>query len=205
MTGFPASLERLVQLFGRLPGIGRKSATRMALKLLLSPEVECAELADAIVDARTKTIGCSICGGLTEDDPCAICTDERRDGSAVCVVERPSDILALERTGRFRGRYHVLGGLLSPLDGIGPENLRIDRLLDRLDGAREHTRPAVTEIILALNPTAEGEATALYVARLLSRRGINVTKLASGLPVGGELDLADELTLGTALDERRVI
>ncbi len=199
MIGFPASLERLVQLFTRLPGIGRKSATRMALKLLTSPEAECAELAGAIMDARTRTIGCSICGGLTEDDPCAICSDARRDPSTVCVVERPSDILALERTGRFRGRYHVLGGLLSPLDGIGPENLRIDRLLDRLEGK------TIAEIILALNPTAEGEATALYVARLLSQRGINVTKLASGLPVGGELDLADELTLGTALDERRAV
>jgi recombination protein RecR len=199
MTGFPASLERLVQLFARLPGIGRKSATRMALKLLASSEAECAELAGAIVHARTRTIGCAICGGLTEDDPCSICSDVRRDSSVVCVVERPSDILALERTGRFRGRYHVLGGLLSPLDGIGPENLRIDQLLRRLEGE------AISETILALNPTAEGEATALYLARLLAQRRIKVTKLASGLPVGGDLDLADELTLGTALDERRPV
>jgi len=197
MAGFPPALDRLVQTLGRLPGIGRKSATRIALKLVSSSEAECGELASAIVEARSRTIRCSECGSFTEEDPCSICTDARRDPSVICVVERASDVLAIERTGRFRGRYHVLGGLLSPLDGIGPENLRIDSLLARV------TASAIGEVILALNPTAEGEATALYLARLVGSHGATVSRLASGLPVGGELDLADELTLGTALEERR--
>jgi recombination protein RecR len=194
---FPPSLERLVQILARLPGIGRKSATRIALKLVDSSEADCRELARTIVEAREKTIGCSVCGSLTESDPCSICSDTRRDSSVICVVERPSDVIALERTSRFRGTYHVLGGLLSPLDGVGPEDLRFDALV------RRASRDDVTEIILAFNPTAEGEATALYLARLLSAHGVRVTKLASGIPVGGDLDLADELTLGTALEERR--
>ena len=197
MTLFPPSLERLVLILGRLPGIGRKSATRIALKLVASSEADCRELARAIVEASEKTIGCSRCGALTESDPCGICMDPRRESAVICVVERPSDIIALERTSRFRGRYHVLGGLLSPLDGIGPENLRLDSLTER---ARADE---VSEVILALNPTAEGEATSLYLARLLAETDVRVTKLASGIPVGGDLDLADELTLGTALEERR--
>jgi len=197
VASLPPALERLIALFSRLPGIGRKSATRIALRLIDSSEAECREFARAIVDARERTKSCSICGGLTEDDPCSICTDARRDASLVCVVERGSDIFALERTGRFRGRYHVLGGLLSPLDGVGPEDLRLNALLDRARGS------GLSEIILALNPTAEGEATSLYVAKLLTPAGVRVTKLASGLPVGGDLELADELTLGTALEERR--
>jgi recombination protein RecR len=199
MTGYPRSLDQLIQLLARLPGIGRKSAARMALRLVSSPEAECAALASAIVEARAKTIPCSLCGGLTEDDPCGICRDARREAGLVCVVERPSDVLALERTGRYRGRYHVLGGLLSPLDGIGPEDVRLDALVARARGGD------LKEVILALNPTSEGEATAIYVARLLSPLGVRVTRIASGLPVGGDLDLADELTLGTALDERRDI
>lgn len=197
MTLFPPSLERLVLILGRLPGIGRKSATRIALKLVASSEADCRELARAIVEASEKTIGCSRCGALTESDPCGICMDPRRESAVICVVERPSDIIALERTSRFRGRYHVLGGLLSPLDGIGPENLRLDSLAARARGDE------VSEVILALNPTAEGEATSLYLGRLLAGTDVRVTKLASGLPVGGDLDLADELTLGTALEERR--
>ncbi|MBM3306921.1 MAG: recombination protein RecR [Candidatus Eisenbacteria bacterium] len=197
MTAFPPSLERLVQLLSGLPGIGRKSATRIALRLVGSSEPECAELARAIVAARANTRPCSACGSLTEDDPCAICRDARRDGGVLCVVERASDVLALERTGRFRGRYHVLGGLLSPLDGVGPEDIRLTSLVDR---ARSGD---VKEVILALNPTSEGEATSLYAARLLANLGVRVTRIASGLPVGGDLDLADELTLGAALDERR--
>jgi recombination protein RecR len=197
MIAFPPSLERLVQLLSGLPGIGRKSATRIALRLIGSSEAECAELSRAIVDAKTRTGACSVCGGLTEDDPCAICRDVRRDAGLVCVVERASDVLALERTGRFRGRYHVLGGLLSPLDGLGPEDIRLAALVTR---AKEG---GVREVILALNPTSEGEATSLYTAKLLSNIGIRVTRIASGLPVGGDLDLADDLTLGTALDERR--
>lgn len=199
MIGFPASLERLIRQLSTLPGIGRKSATRIALRLIDSTEAECRELANTIVEARLRTSACSICGSLTEDDPCRICTDTRRDPTSLCVVERGSDVLALERTGRFHGRYHVLGGLLSPLDGVGPENLRIRELLDRIG------RDSVREVILALNPTAEGEATSLYVARRVASLGARVTRLASGLPVGGELDLADELTLGRALEERRDI
>lgn len=199
MTAFPPGLERLVQLLTKLPGIGRKSATRIALRLVESSKAECREFAGSIVDARERTRKCTSCGGLTEEDPCSICRDARRDGALVCVVERPSDILALERTGRYQGRYHVLGGLLSPLDGIGPDDLRIDQLAERAaDGS-------LKEVILALNPTAEGEATSLYAAKLLAPLDVRVTRLASGLPVGGDLDLADELTLGTALEERRDI
>lgn len=197
MPLFPPSLERLVLILARLPGIGKKSATRIALKLVGSSEADCRELARAIVEASEKTVACSTCGALTEDDPCPICTDPRREEGVICVVERPSDLIALERTSRFRGRYHVLGGLLSPLDGVGPEDLSIPRLAER---AKEE---AVSEVILALNPTAEGEATSLYLARALEPCGVRVTKLASGIPVGGDLDLADELTLGTALEERR--
>jgi recombination protein RecR len=197
MAVFPPTLDRLVQILSRLPGIGRKSATRIALKLMSSSKADCAELARAIVEAREKTLKCSQCGALTEVDPCRICTDPRRDRSVVCVVERPSDVIAFERTSRFRGRYHVLGGLLSPLDGIGPEDLRITSL------AKRACTPEVQEIILALNPTAEGEATSLYIAKLLSDSSVRVSKLASGIPVGGDLDLADDLTLGTALEERR--
>ncbi len=197
MYSFPPSLDRLVQLMSRLPGIGRKSATRIVLRLVDSTEAECRELARSIVEARERTRRCSLCGALTEDDPCPICSDPRRDATLVCVVERPSDVLALERTGRYCGRYHVLDGLLSPLDGIGPEELRIDALVSKAGegGPRE--------VILALNPTAEGEATALYLGKLLTPLGVKVSRLASGLPVGGDLDLADELTLGTALEQRR--
>lgn len=197
MYCFPASLDRLIQLMSRLPGIGRKSATRIVLRLLDSSDAECRELARAIVDARERTRRCSACGGLTEDDPCSICTDARRDAGLVCVVERASDILALERTARYNGRYHVLNGLLSPLDGIGPDELRIDDLVSRAAAGD------LREVILAVNPTAEGEATSLYLGKLLSPLGVRVSRLASGLPVGGDLDLADELTLGTALDQRR--
>jgi recombination protein RecR len=199
MRDFPPSLERLVRLFQTLPGIGRKSATRIALRLLESSEAECRDFAAGILEAKERIVYCSECGGLTEVDPCAICSDPGRDAGVVCVVERPSDVLALERTGRYRGRYHVLGGVLSPLDGVGPDDLRIDGLLALARSGR------LKEIIFALNPTAEGEATALYLAKLLTPLGVRVTRLASGLPVGGDLDLADELTLGTALDERREI
>jgi recombination protein RecR len=197
MAAFPPTLERLVQLLSALPGIGRKSATRIALRLVESPRAECDELARVIVAAKANTRPCSVCGSYTEDERCGVCADARRDQSVICVVERASDVPALERTGRFRGLYHVLGGLLSPLDGVGPENLRLDSLASRA-GAQD-----VREVILALNPTSEGEATALYVARLLSGARVRVTRIASGLPVGGDLDLADDLTLGAALEERR--
>ncbi len=197
MYSLPPALDRLIQLMSRLPGIGRKSATRIVLRLIGSSEAECRELARAIVDAKERTRRCSVCGALTEDDPCAICSDARRDSSLVCVVERASDVLALERTGRYSGRYHVLDGLLSPLDGIGPDELRIDDLLERARAC------GLREVILALNPTAEGEATSLYLGKLLCPLDVRVSRLASGLPVGGDLDLADELTLGTALEQRR--
>jgi len=197
MAQLPPAIDRLIRLLTTLPGVGRKSATRIALRLIGSTEAQCRELAEAIVTAKARTRACSVCGGLTEDDPCSICSDARRDAAVVCVVERASDILALERTSRFRGRYHVLGGLLSPLDGVGPADLRIDALVERARAG------AIEEVILALNPTTEGEASALYIGKLLTPLRIRVTKLASGLPVGGDLDLADERTLGTALDERR--
>jgi len=197
MYGFPETLERLVRHLSSLPGIGRKSATRIALRPMDWGVPEVREFARTLVDARERTLRCTICGSFTEQETCAVCRDERRDARLVCVVERSSDVLAVERTGRHRGRYHVLGGLLSPLDGVGPEDLRIDELVARAAAGE------LGEIILALNPTTEGEATALYIARLLTPHGVRVTRPASGLPVGGELDLADELTLGTALDERR--
>jgi len=197
MFGFPDTLERLVRILATLPGVGRKSATRIAIRLMDWSEPEVTEFARTLVEARRRTLRCTVCGAFTEDEVCSICRDERRDASLVCVVERPSDVLAVERTGRYRGRYHVLDGLLSPLDGVGPEDLRIDELTARA------VRGELSEIILALNPTTEGEATALYIARLMRPHGVRATRPASGLPVGGELDLADELTLGTALDERR--
>ena len=182
---------------GRLPGIGPKSAQRIAFYLLQSDPVDVRRLADVLITVKERVRFCVICGHVTEEETCRICRDPRRDPTALCVVEESKDVIAIEKTGEYRGRYHVLGGAISPIDGIGPDDLRIRELLARLaDGE-------VVEIIIATDPNLEGEATATYLARLLTPMGLTVTRLASGLPVGGDLEYADEVTLGRAFAGRR--
>jgi len=190
-------VTRLIEEFNKLPGIGPKSAARLAYHLLRLPEDEARSLAEAIVAVKEKTVLCSTCQNITDRDPCAICADENRERSMICVVEEPLDILALERTGYYKGRYHVLHGVISPMDGVGPEDLKIRELLPRLEGGM------VKEVILATNPNLEGEATAMYLHRLISPLGIKVTRLARGLPMGGDLEYADEVTLTRALEGRQ--
>jgi recombination protein RecR len=196
---FAGPIQRLVDELGRLPGIGPKSAQRIAFHLLEVPKEEAMRLSEAISDVKDRIRLCERCFNVAEGALCAICSDERRDQTAVCIVEEPRDIVAVERTREFRGTYHVLGGALNPIDGIGPEQLRIRDLLERL---ADH---AITEVILCTNPNLEGEATAMYLARLLAPLGMRVTRIASGLPVGGDLEYADELTLGRALVGRREV
>ena len=191
------AVQQVIDELGRLPGIGPRSAQRLAFHLLESDPADVERLTTAIVEMRSRVRFCSRCFNIAEGDLCGICTDARREGSVLCVVEEPRDVVAVERTAEFRGRYHVLGGSISPIDGVGPEQLRIRELLARL-GDEE-----VGEVILATNPNIEGEATAMYLARLLEPLGVEVTKIASGLPVGGDLEYADELTLGRALEGRR--
>jgi recombination protein RecR len=194
---FEAPVQRLVDELARLPGIGRKSAQRLAFHLLNAEEADAVRLADAIVSMRREVRLCTRCFNVTAEEECSICRDLRRDPTVVCVVERAQDIPVLERTQEFSGRYHVLGGAISPIEGIGPDQLRVKELVARLDGE------GITEVIVATNPTVEGDTTALYLARLLKPLGTSVTRLASGLPVGGDLDYADEITLGRALVGRR--
>ncbi len=191
------AVQQVIDELGRLPGIGPRSAQRLAFHILESDPADVERLTTAIVEMRSRVRFCSRCFNIAEDDLCGICADARREGSVLCVVEDPRDVVALERTAEFRGCYHVLGGSISPIDGVGPEQLRIRELLARL-GDEE-----VVEVILATNPNIEGEATAMYLARLLEPLGVEVTKIASGLPVGGDLEYADELTLGRALEGRR--
>lgn len=196
-SGVPAPLARLIRELVKLPGIGEKTATRLAFHFLRTDRRDVDALAEALVKMREGTRLCSVCLGLTADDPCALCQDSQRDASALCVVERPADLIALERSGQFKGRYHVLHGCLAPLDGIGPEELRITELLRRLqDGS-------VREVVIATNPTVEGEATALYLSRLIKPTGVRVTRIAHGLPMGADVEYADTLTLGKALEGRR--
>jgi recombination protein RecR len=190
-------LERLVRAFSRLPGIGQKTATRLAFHLLRAPEEQAAELALAIHEVRTQLKLCSVCCDLTDRDPCAVCTDPRRDATLLCVVAQPQDVLALERTATFRGRYHVLHGVLDALEGVGPEELKVAPLLRRLEAGE------VREVVLATSPSVEGDATALYLHKLLSPMGLRVTRIASGIPTGGEIEYADGITLGRALSTRR--
>ena len=192
-----APLARLVTLLARLPGIGPKSATRLAHHLLRVPVEDARELATAIVEIKEKLFHCSVCRSITAVDPCELCTDPHRDRARLCVVEEPWNILPIERTGEYRGLYHVLLGQLAPQRGIGPDQLAVAPLLTRLDG--------VEEVILATNPSVEGEATALYLARLLKGRVPHVTRLAFGLPIGGDIEYADEVTLGRSLAGRREI
>ena len=193
---FSPAVENLVAQLSKLPGVGTRTAQRLAFHLLQRPKAEALALAEAIEAVKERVRFCRECGNLTEEEVCAICTDARRDHSIVCVVEQPADLISLERTHEFRGLYHVLGGALSPLDGVEPEHLRIEELLKRVE------RNGVAEVVLATNPNMTGEATAAYLADRLRGR-VRVTRLASGLPVGGDLEYADEVTLGRALSGRR--
>jgi recombination protein RecR len=196
---FAGPIQDLVDELGRLPGIGPKSAQRIAFYLLKVAKEDALRLAGAIVEVKERTRLCVRCFNVGEHELCAICSDSRRDPSMVCVVEDPRDIVAVERTREFRGTYHVLGGALNPIEGVGPEQLRVRELLARIDTEQ------VSEVILCTNPNLEGEATAIYLARLLAPMSIRVTRIASGLPVGGDLEYADALTLGRALEGRREI
>ncbi len=193
---YTPAVARLVEELSKLPGVGPKTAQRLAFHLLKVPEEEARSLAEAILDAREKVAYCRRCFNFAQEELCEFCRDGRRDPSLVCVVERPQDIVAVEKTGEFRGLYHVLGGAISPIDGIGPEELRIRELLERV------RREGIREVIVATNPRVEGEATAMYLANLLKPLGVRTTRIASGLPVGGDLEYADEVTLGRALRGR---
>ena len=197
MTGYPPPIAALIAQLGSLPTIGNKSAQRLAFHLLSIPEDEAVAVAQAIIDAREQIHLCSVCCNLTDSDPCAICADSQRDPHIICVVESPIDVLAIERTNDYRGRYHVLHGAISPLRGINPDQIRLRELFRRLQVEVE-----VQEVILANNATPEGEATALYIARVLSPAGIKTTRIASGLPVGASLEYADETTLSKAIEGR---
>jgi len=196
---YTASLQSLVDELGRLPGIGPKSAQRLAFHLLKVPTEDAVRLAEAIVAVKEQTTLCPRCFNVAEGDLCAVCADPRRDATILCVVEDPRDIVAVEKTQEFRGRYHVLHGSLNPIEGVGPDQLKVKELLGRLEDE------GVVEVILCTNPNLEGEATAMFVARLLKPMGVSVTRIASGLPVGGDLEYADELTLGRALEGRRQV
>jgi recombination protein RecR len=196
---YEGPVQTLIDELGRLPGIGPKSAQRIAFYLLKVDAADAKRLARAIEEAKDRVSWCRRCFNIAEGELCNFCRDERRDSKILCVVEEPRDIVAVERTQEFRGRYHVLQGAISPIEGIGAEQLRIKELLARLDGEE------VEEVILATNPNIEGEATAMYLARLLHPLGVRVTRIASGLPVGGDLEYADEVTLGRALEGRRVV
>lgn len=192
-------VQELIDELGRLPGIGPKSAQRIAFHILQTESFDTQRLAQILMDVRDKVRFCSICGNVAEQDTCSICRDPRRSPATICVVEEAKDVVAIERTREFRGLYHVLGGAISPIDGIGPDDLRITQLVQRLADS------AVTEVIIATDPNLEGEATATYLTRLLVQPGLRVSRLASGLPVGGDLEYADEVTLGRAFEGRRTV
>ena len=196
---YAAPVQALIDELGRLPGVGPKSAQRIAFYLLKTPAEDANRLARAITEAKARVTWCRQCFNISEGELCAFCLDERRDNHVVCVVEEPRDIVAVERTGEYRGRYHVLQGAISPIEGVGPEQLRVKELLARIPVEE------ISEVILATNPNIEGEVTAMYLARLLKPAGLTVTRIASGLPVGGDLEYADEVTLGRALEGRRQV
>ena len=190
-------VQDLIDELGKLPNVGPKSAQRIAFHLVAADAADVRRLAQVLLEVKDKIRFCAVCGNVAEQDECRICRDQRRDTTVICVVEEPKDVVAIEKTREFRGRYHVLGGAISPIDGVGPDDLRLRELMTRLaDGA-------VTELILATDPNLEGEATATYLARLVKPMGLRVTRLASGLPVGGDLEYADEVTLGRAFEGRR--
>jgi recombination protein RecR len=192
-------VNRLISEFSKLPGIGPKSAARLAYYILRGGEDEARALADAIIDVKERIGLCSVCFNISENDPCPICSDPQRDRTLVCVVEEPLDVIALDRTGEYNGLYHVLHGAISPVDGVGPDQIRVHELVERVK------QTELDEIILATNPNIEGDATAMYIARQLHQFGVTVTRPASGLPVGGDLEYADEVTLGRALSGRRTL
>jgi len=198
MEHYPGPVGRLIGELSKLPGIGQKTARRLSFYLLGRPNNEVKELAEAIVEAREKTSYCSICNNLTENDPCEYCSSEERDQNTICVVESPKDVIAMERTGEYNGLYHVLHGAISPMDGIGPDQIKIKNLLPRI-------KEGIKEVIVATDPNAEGDATAMYLAKLLKPLEVEVTRIAHGLPVGGDLEFADEITLSKALEGRREI
>jgi recombination protein RecR len=193
---YPPSLGRLVEQFGKLPGIGRKSAERLALHVLKSPKGLAEELAQGLLEVKEKIGFCSICFSLTDEDPCPICTDQRRANGSICVVEGPGEQLAIEKSGAFKGRYHILQGVLSPLDGIGVEDLRIAELMSRLRNEN------IKEVILAINPSVEGESTVSYLTDLLKGKDVTVTRIALGIPLGGDLKYIDSMTLKRSLENR---
>jgi recombination protein RecR len=194
---YPEPIENLIEELTRLPGIGPKTGQRLALHLLQRPEEEVRNLAEALVQAKSEIEYCSVCCNYTDIDPCRVCSDDQRDRSVIAVVEDPADVIAMERTREYQGLYHVLQGAVSPMEGIGPEDIKIKELLERLQ------QGSIEEVILATNPTVEGEATALYVARLAKPLGLRVTRIARGLPEGGDLDYVDEVTLTRALEGRQ--
>lgn len=197
MAQYAKPLSRLIDELSSLPGIGGKSAQRLAFHILSMNEEDVRNLAGSMVDAKNKMKYCSVCGNLTDTDPCSICSDEKRNGDVICVVESPRDVAAMERIKEFQGKYHVLHGCISPMDGIGPEDINLRSLLLRLQ------KENAEEVILATNPTIEGEATAMYIARLLKPAGIKVSRIAHGLPVGGDLEYADEVTISKSLENRK--
>lgn len=192
-------VQDLIDELGRLPGVGPKGAQRIAFHLLAADPADVQRLAELLTEVKEKVRFCRVCGNVAQEDTCRICQDVRRDGSVLCVVEEPKDVVAIERTREFRGRYHVLGGAISPIEGVGPDDLRVRELMTRLSDGE------VTELILATDPNTEGEATATYLARLVKPMSLKVTRLASGLPVGGDLEYADEVTLGRAFEGRRLL
>ncbi|MFZ5640005.1 MAG: recombination mediator RecR [Bacillota bacterium] len=199
MLYYAEPVAKLIEELGKLPGIGPKTAQRLAFYILNTDAGAARDLARAIVEARNKTRYCSVCSNLTDIDPCVICSGDRRDRSIICVVEEPRDVVAIEKTRDYKGLYHVLQGAISPMDGVGPEDLRVKELLPRLQAGE------VKEVVVATNPNIEGEATAMYLARLIKPLGIKVTRIAHGLPVGGDLEYADEVTLAKAFEGRREI
>ncbi|WP_017588014.1 recombination mediator RecR [Nocardiopsis ganjiahuensis] len=194
---YEGAVQNLIDELGRLPGVGPKSAQRIAFHLLSAEYADVKRLVNALVEVKERVRFCSICGNIAEESECRICRDARRDVAVICVVEESKDVVAIERTREFRGRYHVLGGAISPIEGVGPDDLRVKELMTRLADGQ------ITELILATDPNLEGEATATYLARLVKPMGLKVTRLASGLPVGGDLEYADEVTLGRAFEGRR--
>ncbi len=198
MSVYPPSVTALIEEFEKLPGIGHKSAVRLAFHVMNAPKEKAHRLADAILNAREHVILCQYCQNMTDTSPCELCADPRRDHSIICVVENPKDLAAMEKTREYKGLYHVLHGAISPIDGIGPENLKIRELMSRLTDE-------VSEVIMATNPTVEGEATAMYLSRLIKPMGIKTTRIAHGLPVGGDIEFADEMTLARAMEGRREI
>ncbi|MBN2600519.1 MAG: recombination protein RecR [Candidatus Marinimicrobia bacterium] len=197
MSSLPVSLQTLIDQLSRFPGVGKKSAQRMAFFLLKNAREDAVAMAKAIIDIKDRISECSLCHNIAENDPCTICSDAKRDHSTICIVQDAMDVLAIEKTGRYRGLYHILGGVLSPLNGIGPNDLHIDDLMPRLDG--------IDEVIFAINPTRDGETTSLYLSKLLKAKGVRISRIAQGLPMGIDLEFADELTLTKALEGRTAL